>query len=212
MIYLALSAAFVGLVHSLAPGHWLPVVLVSKTRRWSLKKGILGAVISASGHIVLSIGLALIAIQVGAHLFIEQEATIERYAGLAVGVFGLIYAAFAFFRHSSCHGHTHHGPDPKGQKDPYLFLFLTGFSPCIAALPLFGAAATLSSAALVFTLAAFAAGVLAALIGATVLVSFGIMKLDHPILEHYGDVITGLGVALMGLALFLFSHELHLTH
>jgi hypothetical protein len=41
-----------------------------------------------------------------------------------------------------------------------------------------------------------------ALVGATVLVSRGIMKLDHPILEHYGDVITGLGITVMGIILF----------
>ena len=48
----------------------------------------------------------------------------------------------------------------------------------------------------------FFTSVLRALVGATALVTLGIAKLDHPLLEHHGDVITGLGVAAMGVAIF----------
>ena len=202
MILLALSAAFVGLVHSLAPGHWLPVILVTKTQRWSVQKGLLGALVTASGHIFLSIALAMVAIAIGAQLFTAHEQEIERYSGLLLLAFGIVYALFAFNRHSHCVGHTHHGPNPTPKRGPYLFLFLSGFSPCVAALPIFMAAATLGKAALLITMGAFALGVASALAGATVLVSMGLMKLDHPLFEHYGDVITGVGVALMGLVLF----------
>jgi cytochrome c biogenesis protein CcdA len=202
---LALSAAFVGLVHSLAPGHWLPVVLMAKARRWPLKTALLGALIAASGHIFLSIILGVVSIWIGAHFFSQYESEIERYAGLALAVFGLAYAAFAFFRHSSCHGHTHHGPDPKGKKAPFLFLFSLGFSPCVAVLPVFAAAASEGSLVTVITLIAFAIGVLISLLGATLVVSLGLIKLDHPLLEHYGDVITGMGVAILGVVLFLVS-------
>jgi hypothetical protein len=53
----------------------------------------------------------------------------------------------------------------------------------------------------------FAIGVMVALGGATLVVSRGLMKLDHPLLEHYGDVITGLAVALMGIVLYLLPHH-----
>jgi cytochrome c biogenesis protein CcdA len=207
MMILAFSAAFVGLVHSLAPGHWLPVVLMAKTRRWNIKTAILGAIMAALGHILLSMILGLASIWIGAQFFAQYEAQIERYAGLALSIFGLFYAGLAFFRHSHCHGHTHHGPDPKGKKAPFFFLFSLGFSPCVAVLPVFGAAATYGSFAVALTLVAFAIGVLTALIGSTWVVNLGLLKLDHPIFEHYGDVITGLGVTVLGAVLFLFSHS-----
>jgi hypothetical protein len=57
------------------------------------------------------------------------------------------------------------------------------------------------------SLLGFALGVLAALVGSTVLVFLGGMKLDHPFLEHYGEVITGVGVALIGfLLVFQVGH------
>ena len=202
MVILALSAAFVGLVHSLAPGHWLPVVLMAKVRRWPLRTAVSGAMITASGHIILSVLLGLGAIGIGSKFLASYEHEIERYAGLALVVFGVVYAIYSYSRHSKCQGHTHHGPNPQGQKAPFVFLFSLGFSPCVAVLPVFGAAAMESSWAVVMSMVAFALGVLMALIGSTVLVSRGLMKLDHPIFEHHGDVITGCGVALMGCILF----------
>lgn len=200
---IALSAAFVGLVHSLAPGHWLPVVLMAKMRKWPLNKAILGALITASGHVFLSIILGLVSIEIGAHFFSQYEGLIEKYAGLALGVFGLFYAGFSYFRHSECHGHTHHGPNPKAARAPFLFLFSLGLSPCVAVIPVFAAAGAEGMWVTAVSFIAFSLGVVTSLVGSTILVSLGILKLDHPIFEHYGDVITGCGVALMGLLLFL---------
>lgn len=202
MVVLAVSAALVGLVHSLAPGHWLPVVLMAKSRRWPMRTAVLGASIVAAGHILLSLILGLVSIFVELQFLARYEEEIERYAGLGLGLFGLIYAGYAYFKHASCHGHTHHGPDPKGQKAPYAFLFSLGFSPCVVALPIFAAAAAHGSFSTILAFLSFCLGVLAALIGSTVLVTKGLVKLDHPIFEHYGDVITGLGVAFMGTILF----------
>jgi cytochrome c biogenesis protein CcdA len=205
MVFLAFSAAFVGFMHSLAPGHWIPIVLVSKTRRWPRRKALIGAMVAASGHVILSLILGTVAIFIGAHFLTAFEAEIERYGGLLIGLFGVAYAANAYFRHSHCHGHSHHGPKPgvAAKKDPFVFLFSMGFSPCVAVLPVFVAAAPRGVTALSITMLGFSLGVIGALASATLLVSSGMSKLDHPFLEHYGDVITGLGVALMGAILFL---------
>jgi len=209
MMILAVSAAFVGLVHSLAPGHWLPVVLMAKTKRWDLKRALLGAAVAASGHILVSTALGLASLWVEATFLTMHEEEIERYGGLGLILFGLIYAGLAYRNHHRCHGHTHHGPNPRGEKAPFFFLFMLGLSPCVAVLPVFAAAAALGSFPVFVTMVAFSAGVLAALGGGTLLVTKGLMKLDHPILEHYGDVITGLGVAVMGCALFLIGGHHH---
>ena len=205
MLILSTSAAFVGFVHSLAPGHCLPIVLMAKAKRWPMRTAVLGAITTAVGHIFLSLLMGGISIWVGVHLLSQYETVIERYAGLGLAVFGVLYAIASFFRHSHCHGHTHHGPDPRGKRAPFLFLFSLGFSPCVAVLPVFGAAATEGSFVTAMTVVSFAVGVLGALIGSTLVVCLGLLKLDHPLFEHYGDVITGGGVALMGLALFCFA-------
>jgi len=202
-IVLALSAGFVGLVHSLAPGHWLPVVLMAKARRWHIRTAVLGALAAATGHIVISNGLGLVSIFIGFQFLPELEHDVERYASLILVVFGLGYAAFAYFRHWQCHGHTHHGPKPAKTAQAFLFLFSLGFSPCLAVVPIIATAATKGSFATILTMFLFSVGVVITLITATVLTALGIMKLDHPVLEHYGDVLAGIGIAVMGIVLFI---------
>lgn len=205
MILILLSAAFVGFVHSLNPGHWLPVVLMAKSRKWPLRTSVFGALSLAAGHIFVSSLFGLLAMWVGLHLIAQNEGRIERWAGAVLAIFGLVYALVSYLRHSDCHSH-HSLPKKQGaRKTPFLFLFSLGFSPCVAVLPVFGAAAVEGPWVLILSLICFSIGVLGALLGATVLVSLGLMKLDHPVFEHYGDVITGLGIAIMGSILFLVS-------
>jgi nickel/cobalt transporter (NicO) family protein len=204
---LAISAAAIGFIHSLAPGHWLPVVLMAKSRKWSLGRAVLGAFVAASGHIVVSVTLGLIAIFLGEAFLHEYGEIAEQFGGFLLVGFGVIYSALSYFRHAGCHGHEHHGPSVRGVKTPYLLLFSVGFAPCLAALPVFIAAAGHGTLVIISTIFAFCVGVLGALVGGTVLVSRGMMKLDHPLFEHHGDTLTGFVVALMGLAILMLPHS-----
>ncbi len=207
MLFFAASAAFIGFVHSLAPGHWLPVVLVAKSRRWGVRDLVLGAIVAASGHILISNALGLLTIGLETTLLRNlhtQEEEIEKFAALMLACFGFAYAVFSYFTHSRCHGHEHHGPRPNTRRRPYAFLFSLGLSPCVAALPIFLAASSRGVAATAIAMAGFSLGVLGALIGSTWVMFKGVGKLDHPVLEHYGDVITGLSLVAMGTVLYFF--------
>lgn len=204
---LALSAAFVGFIHSLSPGHWLPVVLIVKARKWDLAQAALGAFIAAAGHIFVSVGLGFIGLVIGKEFFAPYLHELEEHSGMILIFFGLAYAVYSRFSHRHCHGHEHHGPDPrKSGKAPYVFLFGLGFSPCFAVLPVFATAIGAGSGVLFLCMFAFAIGVVVALVGGSLLVSRRLVKLDHPVFEHHGDLITGLGVAAMGLVLVLLPH------
>ena len=199
------SAALVGFLHSLAPGHWLPVVLVAKTRRWKLRLALLGALCAAAGHAFVSTLVGMGSVALSGSLLPGGEETIERYAAIMLTVFGAAYAVLGCFRHSGCHGHEHHGPSPRrGGKAPFLFLFGIGLSPCVAVLPLFLAASARGWPAALATMASFSAGVITSLAVATTAVTLGLFNLDHPVFEHYGDVLTGAAVAVMGVILFAF--------
>ncbi len=220
MFALASTAALIGLIHSLAPGHWLPVVLLAKGKRWSIRQALLGACIAGSGHIFISVLIGIIGFKISDKFLPHEPGNeighdhhhghmLEHYSGIALIVFGLLYAWFAYRRHSRCHGHEHHGPTPKKrEKAPYAFLFMLGLSPCVAVLPVFGAAAIQNWTSLVMTQVGFAVGVLGALMSATWASIRGLGWLDHPLLEHYGDVITGLAMSALGVFLLIFG-DLH---
>lgn len=202
MMILAASAALIGFVHSLAPGHWLPVVLLAKARKWPMRTTLVGALVAGSGHVLISMIVGAVSLAIGAAFFEGREEEIERYGSVLLILFGLGYAVLSYFRHSTCHGHTHHGPKPDAKRAPFAFLFSLGLTPCIAVLPIFGAASTRGALDTAASMVAFGVGVFASLASSTWLVTHGMTKLDHPILEHYGDVITGLSIVAVGVVLF----------
>lgn len=207
MLAIALSAAFVGFIHSLSPGHWLPVVLIVKARRWGHFHAALASLIAASGHILVSVSLGIIASLVGNRFFEDHLHEVEENAGWILIAFGIFYALYSRRKHHDCHGHEHHGPKPpKSGKGAFVFLFSLGLSPCFAVLPVFATAVGFGNKSLALAMAAFSLGVITALMGGSLLVSRGLVKLDHPLFEHHGDTLAGAGVALMGIFLLVFPH------
>jgi len=93
------------------------------------------------------------------------------------------------------------------KKERRRFYFSFGLTPCVAVIPVFATAAAESQWLVLLTQLSFSLGVIAALVGSTLVVLKGLVKLDHPFLEHHGDVVTGLGVTLMGLLLYFFPHS-----
>ncbi len=205
-----LSAGIMGFLHSVTPAHWLPVVLVSRKRRWGVRETIQASLVAASGHIATSLLLGISLFCFGRGLIEDHHESIERFAGIVLLVFGLTYAAINYREHYRCRGHSHHGPEePESGRAgrPYAFLFVAGFSPCLGALPTFLAAAPFGTSALILTSISFVTGVIVALSGAATLVRLGFLKLDQVWLEHYGDVLAGLTLAAFGAVnLFVVSH------
>lgn len=202
------SAAFVGALHSLSPAHWFPIVAFARTRHWKFSELALGVMIAGLGHILISSCLALAAWWVGRDYLESHEQVWEMiFAWILIAV-GITYAGLSYRRHSRCHGHTHHGVTPKQaqrEKHPYYFLFLLGFSPCVASLPIFGGALARGWSGVVATLTGFAIGIWGILFVASWLMLHGVKKLDHPWLEHHGDIITGAALSLSGVGILLHS-------
>ncbi|MBL7714084.1 MAG: hypothetical protein JNL01_01370 [Bdellovibrionales bacterium] len=198
---LLLSAITIGFIHSLSPAHWLPIVLLGKGRRWKPEGVAAASLVTGFSHIVVTSAIALLAVFLGEKILGTDLERFETYSGYGLIFFGVIYGGLAYWNHYRCHGHGHHGPDPKSEKSkrPIGFLIAVGLAPCVAILPLLIAAGLKGWASFTTSALAFSLGVFAALGFSTYAVSRGALKLDHPFLEHYGDVVTGVGVALTGL-------------
>lgn len=209
MSVLVFSAFFVGLSHTVSPAHWLPVVLIARSRKWGLRQALLGALAVALAHIFVSSAIGFVAVWTGEQVFHNYEEQMESYGSAFLVLAGVLYAAYAAWTHYRCRGHAHghHGPELTAArtKHPWVFLISLGLAPCVAMVPLYAAAAAGGWVNFAGVGAGFALAVVLSLVGTTLLARGGMMKLDrldNPWLEHYGEVVTGLGISATGAILW----------
>jgi len=130
---LAGTAATIGLVHTvIGPDHYLPFVVISRARNWTLRKTLFISFLAGLGHILSSVVLGFLGIALGiavAKLEGVESARGQIAAWLLTG-FGLAYFIWGMRRawkgktHTHPHLHDHedaqvhpHGPD-QGVHDP----------------------------------------------------------------------------------------------
>lgn len=106
------TAASLGLIHTLlGPDHYLPFIVMSRARRWSLAKTLLISFLSGLGHILSSVVLGFLGIALG--ITVAKIEGIESWRGnlatwLLIG-FGLAYFVWGLHRalRKKTHTHTH---------------------------------------------------------------------------------------------------------
>jgi ABC-type nickel/cobalt efflux system permease component RcnA len=113
---LALAAASVGALHSIAPDHWLPFAALGRAQRWSRRRTLLITLVCGIGHVTVSVALGLFALLLGLEVLDVFGKRLEAIAGLLLIGFGLAYGAWGLRRamrrklHESAHEHEHeHG-------------------------------------------------------------------------------------------------------
>jgi len=114
---LAGTAASLGLVHTvIGPDHYLPFIVISRARNWTLRKTLFVSFLAGLGHILSSVVLGFVGIALGiavARLEGVESARGEIAAWLLIG-FGLAYFIWGMRRawKDKPHMHAHlHGYD-----------------------------------------------------------------------------------------------------
>jgi ABC-type nickel/cobalt efflux system permease component RcnA len=195
------------------PVHWLPVVLLGRVRKWSAFLVVLGALVSALGHVLVSGGMGVSTALIGLKLSSEDTHRMESVLAWLLMGFGWSYVLYAWFRRGrSCdHSHENHEIETratrKSHTGAYVLLFTLGLSPCFGSIPLFLASGVFGVQGVVFLAVSFALGVILSMSLTCLLVYQGVVMKRGPWLDRYGETLTGLGVFLMGLLMILMPHE-----
>jgi len=107
---LAGTAASIGLVHTIiGPDHYLPFIVISRARRWTLRKTLFVSFLAGLGHILSSVVLGFLGIALGiavAKLEGVESARGEIAAWLLIG-FGFAYFVWGMRRAWKGKPHTH---------------------------------------------------------------------------------------------------------
>jgi hypothetical protein len=106
---LVATVAAVGVLHTLVPDHWAPIVVVGRQQGWSVVRTARAAAIAGFGHIASTLVLGLILWAVGASLAVRYGHAVSIVAAVALIGFGawIGYAGWRELREGHDHGHSH---------------------------------------------------------------------------------------------------------
>ena len=225
---LALTAASIGFVHTLfGPDHYLPFIVLAKSRKWSYRKTGLITLVCGLGHVGSSIVLGFIGIAFG--LGIHKLENLEGGRGGLVGwlfiAFGLAYFIWGVRQavlnkpHTHIHlhedgeshehfhehvaGHTHvHGSKKIPKMTPWILFIIFILGPCEPLIPiLMYPAAEINISGLIFVALVFALTTISTMLAVVLISLRGINLIPLGKAERYTHLVAGAMILLSGFAI-----------
>lgn len=222
IIILVLTALSLGFAHTiLGPDHYLPFIVISKARKWSLAKTMFVTFISGLGHVAGSVVIGLIGFGFGFGLqsIVNLESSRGEWAAWMIIGFGIVYSLYGIWkaRQKNIHSHlvsmedgsykidsSHSHSRKKTLKEltPWLLFVLFVFGPCEVLIPMLIFPAVQSSAiGAIFVISAFAF----ATVGTMMVMVFtgykGLSFFNSEKLQPYFHLLAGLTILLSGLGI-----------
>jgi len=202
MWQLFLGSMLLGLIHPLFPNHWIPLIAISKTEKWTNKETIFATLITGFSHTLSTIIIGIIVGFVGIKLS-ESYSYITRIAApLILVIIGVIYLILDF---RSSHHHHHFEINNGSTKDrkskaAIIFSLCIGlfFSPCIEIEAYYFQAATQGWIGILLVSLVYLIMTLTIMVSLVYLGLKGVNKLNSHFLDHHEKSITGIVLILLG--------------
>jgi sulfite exporter TauE/SafE len=227
ILLLSATALSVGFLHTiLGPDHYLPFIVLSQAKKWSIRKTMIITFLCGIGHVGSSVVLGFIGIAVG--ISINRLVSVESFRGNIAGwlfiAFGLVYTIISLrnlykkHRHSHHHfhfggeshehehdhmeQHTHvHETDPVSTTPWILFLIFI-FGPCEPLIPLVMYPASKNNMhGVVIVSLLFGVVTISAMISIVLAFKLGLSRINLKPLEKYNHVIAGSIILFSGIAI-----------
>ncbi len=218
------TAATLGFIHTIiGPDHYLPFIVISKARGWSVAKTALITFLCGLGHVLSSIVLGFLGLALGIAVF--KLESVESFRGEIAAwlliTFGFTYFVWGMHRairnrphrhfhqhaehdgHDHSHGHTEehsHVHDSKTVSlTPWILFTIFVFGPCEPLIPLIMyPAAKGSMIAVAMVASIFGLMTIGTMLTIVCASSFGLSKLPFRKLERYAHALAGLAIFLSG--------------
>lgn len=227
IVLLSVTAISIGFVHTiLGPDHYLPFIVLSQARKWSVRKTMIITFFCGIGHVLSSVIIGLIGIGVG--ISIKRLVSIESFRGNVAAwlfiAFGLVYMIISIRnlirkkKHSHSHfhfngethvhehdhlkDHTHIHQDEKFNPTPWVLFLIFVFGPCEPLIPLvmYPASQNNFQGAIVVAVL-FSICTIATMMTIVFAFNLGLNKINLKPVEKYSHLIAGTMIFLSGLAI-----------
>ncbi len=224
---LCITAISLGFIHTLiGPDHYLPFIVMSKARKWNLRKTLGLTFICGLGHVLSSVVLGLLGVGLGIALGKLEafEAARGSLAAQGMMIFGFSYCVWGLWRafknkphvhvhlhndagehvheHTHTHVHTHVHVSEKKTITPWILFVIFVLGPCEPLIPLLMFPAAQHSVWGTVLVATVFSIVTIATMMTIVLVSvwgFSFVKFDKA--ERFSHALAGGAILASGLAI-----------
>jgi nickel/cobalt transporter (NicO) family protein len=202
-----LGSLLLSLIHALIPHHWIPIIAISKTEKWTNKEAVFATFITGLSHMISTIVIGIIVGFVGIKLFEKYSAITSIVAPTILLVIGIAYLVLDF--RAGHHHHHHFDMDDEKLKNRKsktaiitslsIAMFLT---PCVEIEAYYFQAANFGWAG-IFTVSAVYLIMTLVFMSSLVYVGLnGVNKLNLNFLEHHAKRITGTVLIILGIVAY----------
>lgn len=227
ILLLSFTAISIGFIHTLlGPDHYLPFIVLSQAKKWTLRKTMIVTFFCGLGHVLSSVILGLIGIAVG--ISVTRLVSIESFRGNIAAwlfiAFGLVYMIISVRnliknrKHSHPHfhigkekhnhehdhhnEHTHIHADEEVNTTPWILFLIFIFGPCEPLIPIVmypAAENNISGVILVSFL--FSIVTIFTMMSIVLAFKLGMNKINLKPIEKYANLIAGAMIFFSGLAI-----------
>ena len=202
-----IGAAVVGILHMSAPDHWLTLCVLARNKKWAPKKLFGVSLMTAIGHVALSVAMGLVVVIVGLVFSHLISYYLDTGIGLVMVGAGLVVGIIPLVRKSAPHQHPEHEHDHEEEKKfgkltskiGYFAILGAALSPDPSIIPIYLSAI---SAGFYFALelsVVFAVASIATLLLLVQLGTVGLAKTLAKIPEKYNDSMVGFVIMAIGI-------------
>jgi len=224
---LSITAISIGFIHTLlGPDHYLPFIVLSEARKWSVKRTMMITFFCGIGHVLSSVILGLIGIAVG--ISVNKLVAVESFRGNIAAwlfiAFGLVYmiislrnlykkrrhihSHFHLDRGIHTHDHDHHlehshiHETDTVKTTPWILFLIFVFGPCEPLIPIvmYPAAENNIPGAVMVSLL-FSVVTIATMMSIVMAFKLGLSKINLKPVEKYSNVIAGAMILFSGVAI-----------
>ena len=224
---LSFTAISIGFIHTLlGPDHYLPFIVLSQAKKWSLRKTMIITFFCGIGHVLSSVILGFIGIAVG--ISVTRLISVESYRGNIAAwlfiAFGLVYmiisirnlikkkkhshSHFHYNEGEHLHEHDHHNTHSHIHEEevfkttPWVLFLIFVFGPCEPLIPLvmYPAAENNIQGVVIVTIL-FSVTTITTMISIVLAFKLGMNKINLKPIEKYSHLIAGVMIFLSGLAI-----------
>jgi nickel/cobalt transporter (NicO) family protein len=227
IVLLSITAISIAFIHTiLGPDHYLPFIVLSQARKWTIKKTVVITFFCGVGHVLSSVVLGLVGIAVG--ISVTKLVSVESFRGNIAAwlfiAFGLVYMIISIRnlikkrRHTHAHfhlggekhehehdhhqEHTHIHQEQMANTTPWVLFLIFVFGPCEPLIPIVmypAAQHNIPGAVLVSIL--FSAVTVSTMMAIVLAFKMGLNKINLKPIEKYSHLIAGAMIFFSGLAI-----------